>query len=78
MIGPLKRGITTPHSTGAIVGIAVAILIVLFSIQQFGTSKIGYAFAPIMCTFFIFNSGIGIYNIFKYQPGIFKVRCDRP
>ena len=59
---------------GTIVGVSVAILVVLFAVQQFGTSKIGYAFAPIMATFLGFNSVIGVYNIAKYQPSIFKVR----
>ena len=60
--------------SGTIVGVSVAVLVVLFSIQQFGTSKIGYSFAPVMAVFFAFNSVVGAYNIAKYQPGIFKVR----
>ena len=55
-------------------GVSVAILVVLFAVQQFGTSKIGYSFAPVIAVWFAFNSVIGVYNIAKYQPGIFKVR----
>lgn len=61
------------YYAGTIVGVSVAILLVLFGIQQFGTNTIGYAFAPVMVVFFLFNSGIGAYNIFKYSPSIFKV-----
>ena len=57
---------------GTIVGVSVAIIIVLFAIQQFGTNTIGYAFAPIMVVFFAFNSGVGVYNIITYSPSIFK------
>ena len=58
---------------GTIIGVAVAILAVLFLIQQFGTATVGYSFAPVVALFFIFNSVIGIYNIAKYSPSIFKV-----
>ena len=58
---------------GTIVGVSVAILAILFLIQQFGTATIGYSFAPIVALFFAFNSVIGIYNIAKYSPSIFKV-----
>lgn len=59
-------------SLDAIVGISCGIIVVLFVAQQFGTSKIGYSFAPIMVVFFGFNSAIGIYNIAMYSPSIFK------
>ena len=47
----------------------------LFIVQSFGPAKLGFAFSPVMLTYFAFNSGVGIYNIFKYTNGaIFKVR----
>ena len=55
-----------------IVGISCAIIVILFLGQQFGTSKIGYSFAPIMVVFFGLNSVIGVFNIVKYSPSIFK------
>ena len=50
-----------------IVIIAIVILIVLFVIQQFGTGVIGSSFSPIILIWFIFNIGIGLYNIITYR-----------
>lgn len=55
-----------------IVWISVAILGCLFMIQQFGTDKIGYIFAPIICVWFARIGGIGIYNFFKFGPTVIK------
>ncbi|KAG8371347.1 hypothetical protein BUALT_Bualt13G0078300 [Buddleja alternifolia] len=55
-----------------IVWISVAILIFLFMVQRFGTDKVGYTFAPILCVWFSFIAGIGIYNFFKYDPYVVK------
>lgn len=56
----------------AVVGISVAILILLFSVQRLGTDKVGYTFAPIIIVWFSFIGGIGLYNLFKYDIGIFR------
>ncbi|KAG6645532.1 potassium transporter 5-like [Carya illinoinensis] len=55
-----------------IMWISVGILIVLFQVQRFGTDKIGYSFAPILTIWFIFIGSIGLYNFFKYDPGVIK------
>lgn len=52
------QGITVADSTltrSAIVGISCAILIFLFPIQPFGTSKIGTTFASIVVVWLLFN-----------------------
>jgi KUP system potassium uptake protein len=36
-----------------VVGVSVAILVVLFSVQRFGTDKVGYSFAPAILLWFI-------------------------
>lgn len=56
----------------AVVGITVAILIVLFAMQRFGTDKVGALFAPIILIWFAFIGGIGIYNLFKYDVGVLR------
>ena len=53
-------------------GISIAILIVLFSIQRFGTRWVGYAFSPVILLWFLFNAIIGMYNIAKFNPGVFR------
>ncbi|GKU96315.1 hypothetical protein SLEP1_g9565 [Rubroshorea leprosula] len=73
-------GIITPSmSVGGIsisidgqVGISVAILLVLFLCQRFGTDKVGFSFAPIVSVWFAFISGIGLYNLFKYEVGVLR------
>ncbi|KAH7666847.1 Potassium transporter protein [Dioscorea alata] len=54
-------------STGAIDGIAVAILIALFLAQRFGTDKVGYSFAPIISPWLVFIGLIRAYNLIKYD-----------
>ncbi|KAK9035536.1 hypothetical protein V6N11_077575 [Hibiscus sabdariffa] len=42
--------ILAPSISGMIAGIAVVTLVFLFNFQRFGTSKVGYTFAPILST----------------------------
>ncbi|OMO58441.1 potassium transporter [Corchorus olitorius] len=56
----------------AVVGISVAILIMLFYVQRFGTDKLGYSFAPIICLWFTLLSGIGLYNLSTYGWGVLR------
>jgi len=57
---------------GTIVGIALAIICVLFFIQRFGTRVVGIAFSPIILLWLLCNAMIGIYNIHAYGPGVFR------
>ncbi|KAK2973818.1 hypothetical protein RJ640_011746 [Escallonia rubra] len=59
-------------SKDAVVGVSIAILIVLFSVQRFGTDKVGYSFAPVIVLWFTFISGIGLYNLFKHDVGVLR------
>ncbi|PIA30540.1 hypothetical protein AQUCO_05500079v1 [Aquilegia coerulea] len=70
-VGGIKRSAKFLNQD-AIVGISVTILIILFSVQRFGTDKVGYSFAPILCLWFCFNIGIGLYNVFTYDIGILR------
>ncbi|EEF50142.1 Potassium transporter, putative [Ricinus communis] len=56
----------------AVVGISIAILVILFSVQRFGTDKVGLSFAPIILLWFLFISGIGLYNLFKYDVSVLR------
>ncbi|KAG4174357.1 hypothetical protein ERO13_A11G115950v2 [Gossypium hirsutum] len=55
-----------------IAGISIMILVFLFMIQRFGTSKVGYTFAPILSLWFILIGGIGFYNIIKHDTTVLK------
>ncbi|GAY49081.1 hypothetical protein CUMW_116540 [Citrus unshiu] len=56
----------------AVVLVAVAILVVLFSVQHFGVDKVGWLFAPIVFVWFLLIGGIGIINIWKYDSSVLK------
>lgn len=48
-------------TNATIVGVSCAILVLLFLIQPFGTSKIASSFAPIVIIWLLFNLAFGIY-----------------
>lgn len=55
-----------------VVWVSVAILFLLFCFQRFGTDKVGYTFAPCICVWFTCIALIGVYNIAKWDPTVFK------
>lgn len=59
-------------SEDTVVWASVAILVLLFMVQRFGTDKVGYSFAPIICVWFLFIAGIGVYNFIKFDPLVVK------
>ena len=59
-------------SNGTVVGVTAAILILLFLIQPFGTTKIAGAFAPIVIIWLAFNAAFGIYNLVQFDHSVLK------
>ncbi|CAM0870697.1 unnamed protein product [Alopecurus aequalis] len=55
-----------------VVLISVAILFMLFSVQRFGTDKVGYTFAPVITVWFLLIAGIGMYNLVTYDVGVLR------
>ncbi|KAD2393040.1 hypothetical protein E3N88_40017 [Mikania micrantha] len=55
-----------------VVMIAVAYLIVLFSVQRIGTSKIGLAIGPVLFIWFCSLGGIGICNLVRHDSSVLK------
>ncbi|EMS67744.1 hypothetical protein CFC21_054905 [Triticum aestivum] len=55
-----------------VVLISVAILFMLFSVQRFGTDKVGYTFAPVISVWFLFIAGIGLYNLVVHDVGVLR------
>ncbi|XP_028081595.1 potassium transporter 25-like isoform X2 [Camellia sinensis] len=49
---------------------ACVILICLFTLQHYGSHKIGFMFAPVVIIWLLFISGVGLYNICHYDPQI--------
>ncbi|CAO2841912.1 unnamed protein product [Amaranthus hypochondriacus] len=66
------KGASPSFTDEMVVWISVVILIFLFLVQRFGTDKVGYSFAPILCIWFTLNAIIGIHNFVKYDPTIIK------
>ncbi|RXH69785.1 hypothetical protein DVH24_007041 [Malus domestica] len=56
----------------AVVILSVVILLLLFSIQQFGTGKVGVMFSPILALWFFSLASIGIYNLVKYDITVLR------
>ncbi|XP_010681416.1 potassium transporter 10 isoform X2 [Beta vulgaris subsp. vulgaris] len=68
-------GIKVDHpnlSNDVVVLVAVIILVGLFSLQHYGTDKVGWLFAPIVLLWFLMIGGIGIFNIWKYDSSVLK------
>jgi KUP system potassium uptake protein len=65
--------VVKPDITKAtIVGTTCGILILLFLIQPFGTTKIAVTFAPIVIIWLGFNAGFGIYNLVLFDHSVLK------
>ncbi|PYH94207.1 potassium transporter 5 [Aspergillus ellipticus CBS 707.79] len=58
-------------SKGTVIGVTDAILVVLFLIQPLGITRFSVAFAPIVIIWLGFNAAFGIYNLAKYDAGVF-------
>ncbi|KAH8971189.1 hypothetical protein BDL97_02G129600 [Sphagnum fallax] len=65
-------GILTPAISDVVTLISLVILVLLFSVQRFGTARVGVMFAPVFLLWFISIAVIGVYNIIKYDKAIFK------
>ncbi|MGX4645613.1 KUP/HAK/KT family potassium transporter [Holzapfeliella sp. JNUCC 80] len=62
---------TFSSDQNVVIAVVIAILLVVFAMQRFGTAKIGQAFGPIMCGWFFFIAIVGFCNLLSY-PGILK------
>lgn len=64
----VNPNITSP----TVVGTSCGILILLFLLQPFGTTKLAVAFAPIVIIWLGLNLGFGIYNLVHYDWTVLK------
>ncbi|RWR95971.1 NF-X1-type zinc finger protein NFXL1 [Cinnamomum micranthum f. kanehirae] len=63
----IADGILTPAISDVPVPTACAILVGLFTLQHFGTHKIGFIFAPVVVLWLLFIGGVGLYNILYWN-----------
>ncbi|XP_008806330.2 potassium transporter 10-like [Phoenix dactylifera] len=54
------------------VPVACLILVCLFALQHYGTHRVGFLFAPIIITWLLCISVIGVYNIFHWNPHVYR------
>ncbi|KAL3511264.1 hypothetical protein ACH5RR_030665 [Cinchona calisaya] len=51
---------------------ACIILIGLFALQHYGTHRVGFLFAPVVITWLLCISSIGLYNIIRWNPMVYQ------
>lgn len=64
-ISSAVEGINNVNPDFPVLPVIVGIIVLLFSVQQFGTSAIGKAFGPVMLVWFAFLGYLGVINIAK-------------
>lgn len=60
------------YTTDVEVPVACIILVFLFSLQHYGTHRVGILFAPVVMTWLLCISGIGFYNILHWNPHVYR------
>ncbi|KAE8023415.1 hypothetical protein FH972_009109 [Carpinus fangiana] len=71
-ISGLELSMSKEHHKYIEVPVACLILICLFALQHYGTHRVGFLFAPIVLTWLLCISAIGIYNIFRWNPHVYR------
>ncbi|CAN6556424.1 unnamed protein product [Malus baccata var. baccata] len=69
-VSGIKLKITGLHDNYVVI-ISCVVLVGLFSLQHHGTHRVAFMFAPIVTAWLLCISGIGIYNIFRWNKRIF-------
>ncbi|XP_078440778.1 K+ uptake permease 7 [Wolffia australiana] len=67
----LKVGISSIQQE-EVVMISAAFLVILFSVQRFGSSKVGLAVGPALFVWFCSLGAIGIYNLLRYETRVLE------
>ncbi|KAJ6309056.1 hypothetical protein OIU76_018615 [Salix suchowensis] len=70
-VGGLKVGVPAIEQE-QVVMISVAFLVILFSVQKFGTSKVGLVVGPALFLWFCSLAAIGIYNLVKFDSRVLR------
>ncbi|RWR85709.1 potassium transporter 10-like protein [Cinnamomum micranthum f. kanehirae] len=68
-------GIQVDHpriNNDIVVVVALFILVGLFSMQHYGTDRVGWLFAPIVLLWFLLIGAVGALNIWKYDSSVLR------
>ncbi|KAJ7943618.1 Potassium transporter [Quillaja saponaria] len=71
-VSGLELSMSKEHHKYVEVPAACMILIGLFALQHYGTHRVGFMFAPIVMTWLLCISTIGIYNILHWNPHVYR------
>nr|GEV90900.1 potassium transporter 8-like [Tanacetum cinerariifolium] len=71
-VSGLELSMSKEHHQYVEVPVACIILVLLFCLQHYGTHRVGFLFAPIVITWLLCISTIGVYNIFHWNPQVFR------
>ncbi|KAB2031273.1 hypothetical protein ES319_D05G293600v1 [Gossypium barbadense] len=65
-------GVLTPAISDAVIPITCFILVCLFALQHYGTHRVGFLFAPVVLTWLLCISALGLYNMIHWNPHVYK------
>ncbi|KAK4803622.1 hypothetical protein SAY86_003439 [Trapa natans] len=71
-VSGLELSMAKEHHRYVEVPAACIILVLLFALQHYGTHRVGFLFAPIVITWLLCISMIGVYNIFHWNPKVYQ------
>ncbi|KAL3526033.1 hypothetical protein ACH5RR_014405 [Cinchona calisaya] len=71
-VSGLELSAAKAHHQYVEVPVACVIVVFLFYLQHYGTHRIGFLFAPIVITWLLCISAIGLYNIFHWNPHVYQ------
>ncbi|KAK8522482.1 hypothetical protein V6N13_115450 [Hibiscus sabdariffa] len=71
-VSGLELSMSKEHHKYVEVPVACIILIGLFSLQHYGTHRVGFLFAPVVLLWLLCISSIGLYNIFHWNPHVYR------
>ncbi|KAK9117081.1 hypothetical protein Sjap_016028 [Stephania japonica] len=71
-VSGLELSMSREHHKYVEVPVACIVLLCLFALQHYGTHRVGFMFAPIIMTWLLCISAIGVYNIFHWNPHVYQ------
>ncbi|KAE8684422.1 Potassium transporter 8 [Hibiscus syriacus] len=71
-VSGLELSMSKEHHQYAVIPITCFILVCLFALQHYGTHRVGFFFAPIVLTWLLCISALGLYNMIHWNPHVYK------
>ncbi|PIA40461.1 hypothetical protein AQUCO_02500277v1 [Aquilegia coerulea] len=71
-VSGLELSMSKEHHKYVELPVACFILVCLFALQHYGTHRVGFLFAPIVVTWLLCISSIGVYNIIHWNPHVYQ------